>query len=92
MLVRIIKPMQGILDGVSLTTFVPGAVYEVEPTLGLQLIALGGAAKGDPSKKPADYEGLADSTDAASLLGGVSVVLPPDKVADRPPAARQKRR
>jgi hypothetical protein len=91
MLVRILKPMQGILDGVSLTTLVPGAVYDVEPSLGLQLIALGGA-RGDLSKTQTDFQELVDSTDSASLVGGVSVVPPPEKADDSPPGTRQKRR
>jgi hypothetical protein len=41
--IRIVKRMAGILDGHSLSAFVPGDTYDLDDHFALQLIDLGGA-------------------------------------------------
>ncbi len=43
MRLKIIKPMQGEIDGIALDHFQVGAVYDVGTTLGSYLLALGAA-------------------------------------------------
>src|SRR5262245_56157617 len=90
--VRITQPASGIFAGVSLSRFVPGLTYDVDPILASHLISLrlGEAA---PSRKPALVLTI-DDVDAPyyeeQLAGGVKV----DQYAahDRPKRRRSRRR
>lgn len=84
MRIRIIKPVAGILDGQSLSAFVPGLVYDVDAHLGIQLIALGGATE-EVSKAPTiggDASDIADEPPAMS--GGVHVITRERRKTPRP--------
>ena len=73
--VRIMQPASGIFAGVSLSRFVPGLTYDVDPILASHLISLrvGEAA---PSRKPALVLTI-DEVDARyyeeQLAGGIKV-------------------
>jgi len=41
MRVRILKPGEGVVDGVSLRSLVPGGIYDVDPALGHYLVTNG---------------------------------------------------
>ena len=88
MRVRILKHSSGILNGVSLSALLPGLVYEVPPSIGSWLI----------SEKAAEEDvrptvGIVVPLDQApaALIGGVSVVPPPDKADDRRPRRTRRR-
>src|SRR5262249_54855510 len=82
MRVRIVKPMAGIIDGVSLGRFIPTLTYEVGASLGHHLIAIGGATAIAPSD-PSSAITLDWSIDEAHVVGGVTIV-PPTKQIDDP--------
>jgi len=72
-----LKACSGIIEGVALSQFLPGASYDVSETLGLQLLDMQAAVEvraTDP---------LSDHIDLARLTDGVHVALP-DKPAERP--------
>jgi hypothetical protein len=76
--VRILKPLTGIIEGHSLSQFVPGQVYQVSEDFGAQLVEMNAAAEVEsndpllatPSTSSADV-------DVERVAGGI-VVLPPD--------------
>ena len=92
--VRIIKPMAGIVDGVSLSALVPGLIYELEEGLALYLMSCGAAeesaAMGAVSVVPPDDPYI------AHVVGGVIVTQitapPQETAADRPPKVRRLRK
>ena len=86
MRIRILRTLEGIIEGRPLSQFVAGYIYDVPDALGEQLIALEAAIE-VRSTDPA----VADDVDLERLSGGV-VVVPPDKADDRPEHHRQTRR
>jgi hypothetical protein len=62
------REVAGIVEGVSLSRFVPGLQYEVSASVGRFLIAIDSAAE---SREPADPSD--DEISGSHLLGGVSV-------------------
>jgi len=80
--IRILKQSEGILDGVSLSRFVPGLIYEVPVLLGAFLVAKE-AAEEDATSTIAVVIPL--TKESASLKGGILVPSPVDRAADKPP-------
>ena len=97
MRVRVLKPMVGVLDGVSLSRLVPGLGYDLEDGLARYLITCG-AAEEMAGGRPALVAPI-DDPYIAQLTGGITVtqVNPPPKhmAADRPrkvqPSRKRKR-
>jgi len=85
MRVRILKPSEGVIQGVSLSKMFPGLTYDLDPTLARYLISMG-AAIAVPSRSPALVIPLADD-DFDKALGGISVTHIAE-AADKP---RRKR-
>ena len=73
MRIRIVKPMTGILDGQSLSVFIPGTIYEIDEHLGIQLIALNGGVE-DGSKTPAVDLQSDTSRELPVIEGGVHII------------------
>ena len=70
--------LTGVMDGQSLSQFLPGYIYEVTEVFGAQLVAMGAALEVRATDPAVD-----DDIDMARLTGGVHVI-PPDKADDRP--------
>jgi hypothetical protein len=91
--IRILKPMAGVLDGVSLGHLEPGLTYEVEESLGAYLVSTQSAeevAFGD--SRIIDSK---DDTLIEHVARGVTVTTQPlERVVshDRPRKSRRKRR
>ena len=89
MRVRILRPLSGIIDGISLSQFVPGQVYQVSEDIGAQLIEMYFATEvqstdpllATPKTSSADV-------DVERVSGGI-VILPPDTDDDRPNRRRK---
>jgi hypothetical protein len=88
MRVRILKPSEGILDGVSLAHLAPGVTYDLEPSLAHHLTALGRAEELQPSA-PALVIPLDNARAYAQLTRGVTVIPPLAEAADRPTRRRR---
>src|SRR5262245_59017385 len=84
MRVRILVPMAGVMDGEHLSRFTPTLVYDVDPALGEQLIAMGTAVL-DATATPALVlrSSGENEIEVTHVRGGVTVVPPPDKASDR---------
>jgi hypothetical protein len=89
MRVRIVKPTEGVVDGVSLSRLVPGLIYDLQPITANYLISRGCAeeltAPGEiviPSDNPTFF---------SQAFGGVHVTQPRAEAADKPRAKRKKR-
>jgi hypothetical protein len=78
--VRILKAVEGIMDGQSLSPYLPGYIYDVDEALGRTLIAMGVAIEVRSTDPAVDSD--PDDIDMARLTGGVHVI-PPDKADDR---------
>lgn len=82
MRVRILRPLSGIIEGISLSQFVPGQVYQVSEDIGAQLIEMQAATEvqstdpllATPKTSSADV-------DVERVSGGI-VILPPDTETD----------
>ena len=79
--VRILQALAGVIEGHSLSQFVPGYVYDVPEAFGRQLIEMKAAVEVRATDPAIEPEG--DDIDMARLTGGVQVV-PQDKANDRP--------
>ena len=86
--IRIIEAMAGVMDGRSLTQFLPGFIYDVDETLGAQLVAMKIANEVRSTDSPTNP---GEETDMDRLTGGVQVVTR-DKAHERPERRRRKRR
>ena len=86
--IRIVTAMAGVMDGHSLTQFLPGFVYDVDEALGAQLVAMKIATEVRFTDSPTNP---GEETDMDRLTGGVQVV-PSEKADDRPERRRTKRR
>ncbi|MGH9239315.1 MAG: hypothetical protein ACRD3G_14840 [Vicinamibacterales bacterium] len=89
MLVRIVRPIAGVIEGQPLSRFMPGLVYDVNPLLAFQLIEIDGAVEA-PFADTADvvHEGDLEHMEGP-MLGGVHVIQP-DTTTER--SSRRKRR
>jgi len=92
--VRIVKPIVGILDGVSLSTLAPGLIYDLEAGLARYLISCGAAE--ESAGTPAVSVVPEDDPYIAHLVGGVIVTQatasPQDTAADKPSKVRLLRK
>jgi hypothetical protein len=71
--------MVGIMDGVSLSHFVPGLTYEVSDSLGGYLITTGAAEEVFGAANQSDPD---ESVTDSSIFGGISVTWPTETAAD----------
>jgi hypothetical protein len=88
MLIRILKPAEGILDGVSLAHLVPDTTYDVDPAVAHYLIATRHAEPLPPSEKALVIP-LDNPRAYSQLTQGVTVFSPLAEAADRPPRRRR---
>ena len=92
--VRIIKPLVGILDGVSLSALAPGLIYDLEASLARYLLSCG-AAESSPAARAASVV-PDDDPYIAHVVGGVIVTQvtpsPQDTAADKRPKVRRSRK
>jgi len=89
MRVRILKPSEGVVQGVSLGKMFPGLTYDLDPTLARYLMSIG-AAVAAPSRSPALVIPPAND-DFDKALGGISVTHVAE-AADKPRRKRTARR
>ena len=83
--IRIMKPVAGVIDGVTLSRLHPGVIYEVPQSLGDYLLTIGAAEEMFSRFPEVDETG---SYPSSMLSGGVTVSR--ETAADKPP--RRKRR
>ena len=81
--------MVGIMDGVSLSHFVPGLTYDVTDSLGGYLVTNGAAEEVFASATLSDAD---DERPDSAIFGGVSVTWPLATVADRSRATARRAR
>jgi hypothetical protein len=90
MRVRILKPSEGIVDGVSLSQLAPGLIYDVKPITARYLISRGCAEELTPADAklvtPPD-----NPTFFSQAFGGIHVTMPRAEAADRSRTRRKKR-
>jgi hypothetical protein len=80
--VLIRRPIEGIVQGISLAHLVPGLTYDLDATLGGHLVSVG-AADAVSSFSPALVIPLDAPEDFTKVLGGVSVTQIAE-AADKP--------
>ena len=78
MVVRVVRPLAGIVDGVPLRFLVPGATYDLPEQLARYLLEIGDVVEGNRSEvtrtPKSDSEPNIDRlSDSAILTGGVIV-------------------
>ena len=71
MRIRIKKPLEGVMDGLSLSLLIPGVVYEVTVSIGTWLVCQGVAEEEVSLVVPVL---LPSEVPSAALTGGVTVV------------------
>jgi hypothetical protein len=83
--------MLGIMDGVSLSHFVPGLTYEVSDSLGGYLVTNGAADEVFASLPMSDQD---EDVSESAIFGGVSVTWPLEVAAEnaRGTAGRRARK
>lgn len=86
-----LKELNGVVDGVSLSSLVPGFVYDVPETTGAYLIELNAARHVRKTDLPTVVDIEGQDVDIAWLTGGVHVVQQ-ETAHDRPRRRRRKRR
>lgn len=89
MRVRIVKPTEGVVDGVSLSRLVPGLIYDLQTITANYLISRGCAEEltalseiVTPSDNPTFF---------SQAFSGVRVTQPRAEAADTPRSKRKKR-
>lgn len=89
MLIRVVKPSAGIIDGVSLSGLAVGLVYDLSTSLGGYLVARGSALPVSTNASGTLVPG--DDLDQSIFGGGVRVTPsePHAIAADRPPRKRR---
>ena len=88
MRVRIIQALSGVVDGVPLSSLVPGFVYDLDDAVAMQLIEMRGAAPARSTDIPAIS---AEDVGSACLSGGVHVVQPDTAHAKRSRPSKRRR-
>ena len=88
MRVRILKPAEGILDGVSLAHLVPDTTYDVDPAVAYYLIATRHAEIPAPSEHALVIP-LDNPRAFSQLTRGVTVIPPLAEAADQSPGRRR---
>ena len=86
MRIRILTALTGVLEGHSLSQFVPGYVYEVDDLIGAQLVELKTAIE----VRATDAALVTDDDKLTRLSGGITIIQP-DTAPDRPERRRRKR-
>jgi hypothetical protein len=81
--------MVGIMDGVSLSHFVPGLTYEVSDSLGGYLITNGAAEEVFASAPQSDRD---ETVSDSAIFGGVTVTWPLETAADNSPSTARRSR
>jgi hypothetical protein len=89
MRVRVLKPAEGVLDGVSLAHLVPDTTYDLHPSVAHYLIATR-HAEGPPHAEHALVIPLDNPRAYSQLTKGVTVIPPLAEAADKP--LRRRRR
>jgi len=89
--VRILRPIVGIVDGVSLSHLLPGMAYELSSSLGMWLISQGNAEEVRVST-PAMVVPLDNPLAFEQLTRGIQVSQPLAEAADAPTRPKQKRK
>jgi hypothetical protein len=86
--IRIRRNMAGIVDGISLSHFVPGLSYQVSASLGGYLVS-----SGDADELPASAPNIepADDPPDSAIYGGISVANQFERAADSPRARRRRK-
>ena len=88
MRVRILKPGEGIMDGVSLGHLVPDTVYDLDPSVGHYLIQTRHAERVRESDDALVIP-LDNPRAYSQLTRGITIVPPLAEAADRPPRRRR---
>jgi hypothetical protein len=90
-LVRIVRPITGVIEGQPLSQFMPGLVYDVNPLLAFQLIEIDGAVE-EPFADTANvvHEGDMEHMEGP-MMGGVHVIQP-DSANERSSRRKPRRR
>lgn len=84
MRVRILRPLAGIIEGISLSQFVPGNIYQVSEDFGAQLVEMKAATEVESSDPVlATPSTTSADVDVERVAGGI-VIVPPDTAEDRP--------
>ena len=92
MRVRILHPLSGIYDGVSLSRLHPGVVYDLGFGTALWLIAQGGADQDFSRDDAFRLENEQRETPRAMGGGGITIVPGNAVQDDRPPRRRQRKK
>ena len=90
MRVRILKPSEGVVDGVSLSRLTPGLLYDLKPITANYLISRGCAE----ALTAPDAELVTPPDNPmffSQAFGGIRVTLSRAEAADRPRITRKKR-
>ena len=87
MRVRILKPAEGIMDGVSLGHLVPDTTYDLEPGVARYLID---SRHAEPVRSSALVIPLDNPRAYSQLTRGVTVIPPLAEAADKPPPRRRR--
>ena len=90
MRVRILKPSEGVVDGVSLSHLTLGLLYDLEPITANYLIS-GGCAEAVTAPDEDLVTPPDNPTFFSQAFGGIRVTLSRTEAADRPRITRKKR-
>jgi len=85
MRIRITQPLSGSIDGIQLSRFVTGVVYEVGTTLGSYLLSIGAA-------EPVDMDSPAIVVPIKDVVRILKHAKPVSEAADRPRRKRTQTR
>lgn len=85
------KALDGVLDGHSLSQFLPGYIYDVDESMGRQLVAMNAAIE-VRSTDPALVTSDNDAEGHVERLAGGVIVVPPDRAQNGREPRRRKRR
>lgn len=80
--------MAGILDGQSLSAFVPGFIYNIDTHLAVQLIALGGATEDFTTTLPVPLD---TAHEMNVIEGGVRIIRARQKKSAHKRKSRKRR-
>ena len=88
MRVRIVRSLGGVVEGLPLSSLIPGFVYDLDDEVAWQLIEMRGAVVSSKADSPTI--GSLDDADTAWLSGGVHVAEL-DTAHDRPSRVKRRR-
>jgi hypothetical protein len=87
--IRILRAVEGVVDGLSLSHLLPGVTYEIESSVARWLVDQGSAEE-IPAHKVALATTFEDLGDFSQMAGGVSVTPPRSLAADTPPKSKKR--